>query len=123
MKELTIFDLMLMLQSRGQRPRDHGVNIDLVIKTLYDKEHNQFTSLFGFFDSLTIGVLTVLIKFLSDIPEKGLTDGSIVAIVLLSCSLLALATVTPIVWLNMTRLRLEYVDLVRLYFLTDRSVP
>ena len=105
-------------------PRNHGVNIDLIIKTLYDKEYNRLTLMLGFFSSWGIAVLSALVTILGGVSDFREETILILIIIGLLCYVLfaLVVVVFSVVWLQTERLKREYVDLVRIYFSTDKIV-
>jgi hypothetical protein len=116
MNYFTLFDFILMV-SKTPIPRDHSANLD-TIKTVYDKEFNQLNWLSGFFSGLALLILgfgsTVIIEYLTgDSPVRyfDIITG------FLSFCLMILIIGIGVTLLRTTRLKRQFVELVREYFL------
>jgi|SRR5918992_168935 hypothetical protein len=116
MNYFTLFDFILMV-SKTAVPRGHGANLD-TIKTVYDKEFNQLNWLFGFFSGLALVILgfgsTIVIEYLTG--DSPIRYFSIITGFLSFCLVILAVGVGVTLFLTI-RLKRQFVELVREYFL------
>lgn len=118
MQELTFSDLVLVLLAE-RKPRRHDRNLEL-FRILFERDDHMWTLRFNFLTSLGIALI---IGYVSALLTGSHFFYSYIAIFSTIASLLLVAVFMVIVGRRHSRLRREYMDIIRIYYQLDRILP
>jgi len=117
-QELTFSDLVLVLLAE-RKPRKHDRNLEL-FRTLFERDDHIWTLRFNFLTSLGIALI---VGYLTALITGSPFYYSSIAILSAIASLLLVGVFMFIVWKRHSRLRREYMDIIRIYYQLDRILP